>query len=89
MRAEHIIISFCFKPGSATFGCTPGREVAVSTVAVGTEIGKLDVEGTGFVPYIFEFNRDYFLLSREAFNPVSQSALHGDLAVRPVANTEC
>jgi hypothetical protein len=29
------------------------------------------VEGTGFVPYIFEFNRDYFLLSREAFNPVS------------------
>jgi hypothetical protein len=38
---------------------------------VGTEIGKLEVEGTGFVPYIFEFNRDYFLLSREAFNPVS------------------
>jgi hypothetical protein len=71
VRAEHIIISFCFKPGGATFGGTPGREVAVSTVAVGTEIGKLEVEGTGFVPYIFEFNRDYFLLSREAFNPVS------------------
>ena len=84
-----MIIGFRFKPIRTTRVRTSRRQVTVTTVAVRAEVRELDVEGAGLIAHIFKFNRYNLLLPGQAFNAVGKSALHSDLTVRPVANTEC